>query len=56
VKRIARPGGSLAVEDHGSGEPVALLHAGLLAWGMRPLMGRPALAGGRGLVGFHRRG
>lgn len=49
-------GRTLAVEDEGSGVPVLLLHPGFVADGMRTLMAEPALANGRRLVRYHRRG
>jgi pimeloyl-ACP methyl ester carboxylesterase len=49
-------GTELAYEVRGSGEPVLLVHGGIVADAMAPLLGQPALAAGRRLINFHRRG
>src|SRR5438105_14877028 len=45
----------IAYHEHGTGEPVLLLHPGFVADGMLPLLDRPALSG-YWLVAPHRRG
>lgn len=55
MRRVTVDGARLAYETRGEGEPVVLIHAGLIADFFAPLMDQPALAGYR-LVRYHRRG
>jgi 3-oxoadipate enol-lactonase len=43
-------------EVHGTGEPVVLVHAGIVADFFQPLMAEPALRDHYRLVGYHRVG
>jgi pimeloyl-ACP methyl ester carboxylesterase len=55
MKRAPAAGGQLEYEIRGSGEPVLLIHGGVVAASYAPIMGEPALAGYR-LIRYHRRG
>jgi 3-oxoadipate enol-lactonase len=55
VKTLAVGDIEICCEEQGDGEPVLLIHGGLFATGMAPLLQEPALAGHR-LVRYHRRG
>lgn len=46
----------LAYEVHGSGEPVLLIHGGIIADAMAPIMAEPVLADHYRLIRYHRRG
>lgn len=48
--------GTLEYEINGTGEPVVLVHGGLLADENRPLVTEPALTGRYRVVNYHRRG
>jgi pimeloyl-ACP methyl ester carboxylesterase len=56
MNRAALEGIELEYEVRGSGEPVVLMHAGVLADWFRPLLDEPALAGRYRLVRYHRVG
>jgi pimeloyl-ACP methyl ester carboxylesterase len=56
MEQLDVPGGALAYEMAGSGEPVLLIHGGVLADGFVPLTTEPALASNHRLVRYHRRG
>lgn len=53
---VAVAGGTLAVDDRGTGPAVLLVHGTVLADGMRPLGDELCRAGGRRIVRPHRRG
>jgi pimeloyl-ACP methyl ester carboxylesterase len=55
MERVTVDGVSLEYEVEGDGEPVLLIHGGLLADFFAPLMGRPELHGYR-LIRYHRAG
>jgi pimeloyl-ACP methyl ester carboxylesterase len=55
-ERAALPDVELAYEVRGEGEPVMLIHAGVLADFFEPLMDEPALTDGYRLVRYHRAG
>ncbi len=55
MQHVTIDGVRLAYEVHGDGEPVVLIHAGVIADFFAPLMGRPELSGYR-LVRYHRAG
>jgi 3-oxoadipate enol-lactonase len=55
MERITVDGVGLEYEVSGEGEPVVLIHAGLVADFFAPLMGQPALSGYR-LLRYHRVG
>ena len=54
VDRAELEGVTLAYETRGSGEPVVLVHAGVLADFFVPLLGEPALVERYRLVSYHR--
>jgi pimeloyl-ACP methyl ester carboxylesterase len=56
MERLDLDGRTLAYDDRGAGEAVLLLHPAFVADGMRPLQDERALAEGRRLVRYHRRG
>jgi pimeloyl-ACP methyl ester carboxylesterase len=56
MKRARVNGVELEYEVQGSGEPVILLHGGLLADENTPLMSQPALTGRYRVINYHRRG
>ncbi len=56
MERADINGTSLEFEVQGDGEPVVLLHPGIIADGLTPLMSEPALAGRYRLIHYHRRG
>jgi 3-oxoadipate enol-lactonase len=59
MRTVAVNGTELAYEERGERggrEPVLLLHGGIVADAMAPLMAEPALAGRYRLVRYHRRG
>jgi hypothetical protein len=45
---------TLSVTRRGTGEPVVLVHAGVLADWFQPLLAEPALADRFRLIGYHR--
>lgn len=55
MKRAPVTGGELEYESRGDGEPVLLIHGGVIAASYVPLMGEPARASYR-LIRYHRRG
>jgi pimeloyl-ACP methyl ester carboxylesterase len=55
MQRANLNGAELAYEVRGAGEPVLLVHGGIVADAMAPLLDQPALAGHR-LISYHRRG
>ena len=55
MKRALVTGGELEYEIGGNGEPVLLIHGGIIAASYVPLMGEPALGKYR-LIRYHRRG
>ena len=55
LKRAPVTGGELEYEIRGNGEPVLLIHGGVIAASYVPLMGEAALANYR-LIRYHRRG
>lgn len=55
LRRASLEDGKLEYETRGDGEPVLLIHGGLIAGGFRPLMDEPALEDYR-LIRYHRRG
>jgi pimeloyl-ACP methyl ester carboxylesterase len=55
MKRADVDGTVLEYSDHGTGEPVVLMHAGLCAAWFEPLLDEAALAGYR-LIAYHRAG
>jgi 3-oxoadipate enol-lactonase len=55
MQRATIDGVELEYTDHGDGEPVVLMHAGLCADWFEPLVREPALAGLR-LIRYHRAG
>jgi pimeloyl-ACP methyl ester carboxylesterase len=55
MKRAPVEGGQLEYEDRGEGEPVLLIHGGVIAASYVPLMREPALGTYR-LIRYHRRG
>ena len=55
MKRAPVEGGYLEYETQGSGEPVLLIHGGVIAASYLPIMREPALARFR-LIRYHRRG
>jgi pimeloyl-ACP methyl ester carboxylesterase len=56
MERARVNGVELEYQLQGSGEPVLLLHGGLLADENTPLLGEPALTDGYQLINYHRRG
>jgi pimeloyl-ACP methyl ester carboxylesterase len=57
MERLEVEGAVIEYEVHGNGEPVLLLHLGLVADGLaRPLLAQPELASRYQLVHYHRRG
>jgi pimeloyl-ACP methyl ester carboxylesterase len=56
LSRAALDGIELEYEIRGSGEPVMLMHAGVLADWFKPLLEEPALTGWYRLVRYHRVG
>lgn len=56
MERLQLHGRTLAYDDRGAGDAVLLLHPAFVADGMRPLLEDSALATGRRLALYHRRG
>ena len=56
MDRVNVDGTELEFEVRGSGEPVVLMHPGILADAFAPMLGERPLAEGYLLIGYHRRG
>ncbi len=56
LQRLAVDGTELEFEVHGSGEPVLLIHGGLLADAFAPLLAQSALTSRFRVISYHRRG
>lgn len=56
MDRIVVEGVGLEMEDHGAGEPVVLIHAGVCADWFKGLRDEPALAGSYRVISYHRAG
>ena len=56
LQRIVVDGTELEYEERGSGEPVLLIHGGLLADAFAPLLAEPALTDRYRVISYHRRG
>ena len=56
MQRMSSDGTELAYDDRGAGEPVVLIHGGIVADTFAPLLEQAALAGRYRLVTYHRRG
>ena len=56
MERAQLNGTVLEYEDRGAGEPIVLIHGGVIAAAFAPLLSEPSLAGRYRLVNYHRRG
>jgi uncharacterized protein (TIGR02118 family) len=55
-QRIVLAGTELEYEERGAGEPVLLIHGGLLADAFTPVLAQPALTDHYRVISYHRRG
>jgi pimeloyl-ACP methyl ester carboxylesterase len=56
MQRASVDGAELAYSERGAGEPIVLVHGGIVADAFVPLLEESALAGRHRLVAYHRRG
>lgn len=56
MQRVSINGTELAIEAQGSGDPIVLMHPGIVADGLAPLLSETLLSERYQLVHYHRRG
>jgi uncharacterized protein (TIGR02118 family) len=56
LQRVVIDGTELEYEERGSGEPVLLIHGGILADAFAPVLAEPALTDRYHVISYHRRG